>query len=141
MKRDNGKGDTQEVTKVLDELNEFIHSPDSTDKAFKSQETFNAIRMMILSDEDIMANLMRYDLPNNRVILAMAGYIQKCKEHNYVEGVMFVMTLCGLLTARKGKRTDRFVDAIIGDRSWKEGQQGGGMMERAKNWFNKPAQP
>jgi len=128
----NGKGDLQEV----EELEKFIHSPDSTDKAFKSQEAYNAIRMLILSDPEFLDNSMRYELPNNRVILAIAGYYQKCLKHNYMEGMEFVKLLCGLLTSRKGKRVEKLVEAIIGERKWKEGQGAGGqgVMDKLKNF-------
>ena len=129
----NGKLSVDEVR----ELETFVHSPDSTDKAFKSQEAYNAIRMLILSDEKFMDNSMRYELPSNKVILAIAGYYQKCLKHDYMEGMEFIKLLCGLLTSRKGKRVDKLVEAIIGERKWKEGQgggQGGGLSDKIKNF-------
>ena len=134
----NGKGDkdkSADVSTAVSQLSEFVHSPDSTDKAFKQQGDVNALRLMIMSDDDIIDNAMRYDLPNNRVILAIAGYIQKCVEHNYPEGIEFIKYLCGLLPSRKGRRISLFVDAIIGERKWKEGGQGGGAFDKVKKWM------
>jgi len=128
----NGKGSPENIK----ELEEFVHSPESVDKAFKSQEAYNAIRMLILSDPEFLDNSMRYELPNNKVILAIAGYYKKCLKHDYTEGMEFIKLLCGLLTSRKGKRVDKLVEAIIGERKWKEGQSagGGGTFDKIKNF-------
>lgn len=137
--KDNGKGELDRQTLAeLKELQELLHSPDSTDKAFKSQEVFNAIKMLVLPDDELMENSMRLFLQSNRLILAIAGYYHLCEEHGYESGKKWVRLLCALLTSRKGLRVEQFVDSIIGERKWKEAH-GPGLMERAKNWlFNKP---
>jgi len=133
VNKDNGNKDKTD----LKELEDFVHSPDSTDKAFKTQEAYNAIRMLILSDPEFLDNSMRYELPSNRVILAIAGYYKKCSKHNYTGGMEFIKLLCGLLTSRRGKRVDKLVEAVIGERKWKEGQGagGGGSWDKVKNFI------
>lgn len=130
---DNGNNGNKGASFELDKLNEFIHSQDSTDKAFKNQDTLNALRLMVLSDPEFLDNAMRYDLPNSRTILAIALSMQKCIKHNYKDGINFYKVLCGLLPSKQGKRIDQMVDAIGGDRRWREGDNKG-FMDNMKQW-------
>jgi hypothetical protein len=121
----------------LKELESFIHSPDSTDKAFKNQEGLNALRLMVLSDPEFLDNAMRYDLPSSRLILAIAFSMQRCKKHGYTGGIEFYKMICALLPAKRGKRIDQLVDAIAGERKWKEGMNSNnGLGDKIKNFVS-----
>ena len=129
----NSNGDNGNSDVDLSQLANFIHSTDSTEKAFKASDNTNAINLMYLTDAEFMNNLMRLDLPNNQVILAMAGIFKKCKAHNYTDGMEWLQVLMSLLTSRRAKRTNQVVEAITGDRKWKE-QGGNGAMDALKNF-------
>ncbi len=119
----------------LEALKHFIHSEDSIDKAFKGQDSVNAMRLMVLLDPLFRDNVMRLDLPSYRIILAIAMSMQRCAKHSYKDGIAFYEILCGMMTSRKGKRIDKLIDAIAGERKWKEGEGGQrGIMEKLKNW-------
>jgi len=133
--KDNGKGDLSQYS--VEEIGKFVHSEQSMDKAFKAQDPMNAVRMMILSDEEFLDNAMRYDLPSTRMVLGVSVSIQECNEHGYQGGIDFYKYFCGLLPSKHGKRIGLFVDAIIGERKWKEGSfqgNGGGGLEKVKNF-------
>jgi len=137
----NGKGQSLEAvlnTKELKEYEEFVHTPDSTEKAFRGQDTLNAIRLLVLSDPEFLDNTMRYDLPSSAVILAVALSISRCTQHNYQDGVEFWKLVCGLMTSKRGKRISQLVEAIIGERKWNENQAGsGGIGDKMKAFANK----
>lgn len=136
----NGKGQSFEAvldTKELKEWETFVHSPDSTAKAFHGQDTLNAIRLLVLSDPEFLDNTMRYDLPSSAVILAVALSISRCKQHNYSDGIEFWKLVCGLMTSKRGKRIAQLVEAIIGERKWNENQSGGTIGDKMKAFANK----
>lgn len=106
------------VDKEIQKLEEIL-STDSTDKAFRSQEVLSAIRMIILSDPEIMDNAMRYALPDKRYCVAAASLWRKLKKHNYDDGIEQLKLLLGLLCSVKGDRINRLVEAVIGEQKVK----------------------
>lgn len=134
MVKNNNNGNGQLDDAAIEELKKFIHSPDTTDKAFKNQDTLNAIRLVILSDPDILDNAMRYDIPSNRMILGLAVSLQQCQEHHYAGGENFYKMLLGLMPSRHGKRVDQLIEAIVGERKWKEQSAQNGIANKIKGW-------
>ena len=127
----NGSNDNLEI----EQIKEFIHSPNSQDNAFKNQEGLNALRLMVLSDPEFLDNAMRYDLPSSKLILAIAFSMQRCKKHGYAAGIEFYKTICALLPSKQGKRIDQLVDAISGEKRWKSGVGGQqSIMDKVKNF-------
>jgi len=118
-------------------LKDFIHSPDSTDKALKSGEQLNAMRMMLLMDERFKDNLLRLDFPSSRFILAVSLSMQRCMEHGYTNGMEWLEMICGMLPAKHAKRMEHFIDGMAGERRWREGggQGQSGLMDKMKNWM------
>ena len=116
---DNGDKGKNEA-KVAD-LEKFIHDQTSEDNAFRTSEQFNAIKILMTSEQLIEDNAMRYDIPSNAMILGVALSIQRCHDHDYQGGVEFWKLVLALMTSKKGKRTSQFVDAIIGEQRWKAG--------------------
>ena len=140
MKKDNGngKGEALEIKSELNELKNFIHSDESLDKAFKSNESLNAMRLMVLSDEGIIDNAMRYHIPSYRVMMAIALSVQRCVKHDYTQGIEFYRLLLAMMPARRGHRIDQLIDAISGERRWQQGGDKPGalnnMKEKFKSW-------
>ena len=106
----------------------------SIDKAFKSQDVLNAIRMIILQDKEIMENSMRYNLPNRRWCIAAASYVRKCVEHGYNKGIDQVMMQLGFMTSIGGERIKQLVTAVIGEQKWQQGK-GNGMIDKIKKLY------
>ncbi len=134
-----GNGHSELTKEQIDALGAFVHSPESTDKAFKNQDMLNAIRMIILADPDIMENVFRYNIPDRRFACAAASYHRKCKEHNYNDGINQLMMQLGLMGSIGEARIKHLVQAVIGDREWKDNQNKG-FADKFKNWaLNKQA--
>lgn len=111
----------------------------SFEKAFKTQDVLNAIRLIILQDENFIDNAMRYNIPNRRFAVAAASYYRKCLKHGYTEGIEQLKMQLGLMTAIGEKRMLLLVEAVIGERKFKDNGQGvSGLADQIKNWaFNK----
>ena len=122
----------------VEELKNFIHSQGSVDKAFASQDTVNVLRMMVLSDPNILDNAMRYDIPSLRMVLGLAMSIQECEDHDFQSGVEFFKLLCGLMPSRRGRRIEQLISAIAGQQAWEKREQTGGFFDKAKNWAFPP---
>ncbi len=133
----NGGSEKQTKAEVenYEQLKEFIHTQGSTDKAFSSTDTNNALKIMMTSEKEFLDNAMRYDLPSNRIVLALAFEYGRYKEHGFEEGINFLMLLCGLLTSKKGKRIQIMSDTVIGERKFKENTSGNGLWNKAKNFM------
>jgi hypothetical protein len=129
---DNGNGNGKLDNSELEALNQFIHSGDSTDKAFKSQDTLNALRLMVMSDPEFIDNAMRLDTPSMAFILGLAVSVQQCKAHNFKDGEDFLKLLTSLLPSRHGKRIDQLIAAISGEKQWQQSGQGSGLMDKIK---------
>lgn len=132
----NNGHDNDELTKSeLQKLDEFIHSQGSTDKAFATQEQLNAIHMMLLPDGDMKNNTWRYDLPTMKMAFALAVLYAECDNHDFKKGKEFCDLLAGYMVSVKARRMNQFVDGLIGERRWRDGNQQG-MIQKAKDWFN-----
>lgn len=122
MKDRGNQGDKGDKGKqeVVDAVTEFLNT-DSVDKAFKSQDVLNAIRMIILADEEIMANVMRYSVPDRRFAVAAASYYTKCRKHSDRDGEEELKLLLGLLCSIGNTRINKLVEAVIGEQRGKDG--------------------
>ena len=120
----------------LEELDKFIHSEGSTDKAFKSQDAANALKLIALRQEGGLPDgAMLVDLPSNRFALGLASAYQGCKEHNYQAGIDYLENLVHCLASVKGKRVGIISDTIIGERRWKQTNEQEGIGQKFKNWM------
>jgi hypothetical protein len=131
VSKDKGNG---KVNASEDEITALLKN-NSIDNAFANKDVVNAIRMIIMSDKEIMDNVMRYNIPSKRFAVAAASYIRKCDEHGYVKGIDQIKMQLGLMTSIGEKRINDLVTAVIGERKWQEGQQngGGGMLKNIAN--------
>jgi len=104
---------------------------------FKSPEGTDTTRLLMTpGDNEIPAVLMRSDLPNNRIILALIGYYQKCVKHEYKEGKAFCLMLAAALPSRRGRRAELVSDTIIGERHDARRGVGRGMGTKLKEWVS-----
>jgi len=132
MTKNNGD---EKVT--AEQLNAML-GPTSIDNAFANKDVLNAIRMIIMSDEKIMDNVMRYNIPSRRYAVAAASYLRKCDEHDYVKGTDQIKMQLGLMTSIGESRIKDLVTAVIGERKWQEGSDGsGGLREKMGKIGNK----
>lgn len=122
MAEDNGQNGG-DATAELAEL-EALLSSDSSDKAFKSQDVLNAIRLIILPDEEMEQNAWRYRMPNKRYCVAAASYYRKNLRHNNTDGNKQLMLLLGFFNSIGESRMNQLVRAVIGDAQYKSGNQG-----------------
>ena len=130
MEKKQGNGHKETSLPEIQQL-EAILGEGTIDKALKSQEVMNAIRMLILSDPDIMDNAMRYDIHDRRTCVAAASLYQKHKNHSYNDGVEELMLLLGLFTSIRGKRVNILSDTVIGERKFGQ-NQGEGLLDKTK---------
>jgi len=122
-KNDTGLGEIQQLESILKE--------GSIDKALKSQDTLNALRMLIMSDPEILDNAMRYDVKDYRSCVAAASLHQKHKKHGFEGGVDELKLLFGLAASIKAKRVNIFSDTVIGERKFGQGGSEG-LLDRTK---------
>lgn len=109
----------------------------SINKGFSSQEVLNAIRLLILSDPEILDNSMRYSIPDRQFAVAAASYIRKCEAHGYTDGVKQVKMQLGLMTSIRGQRVDKLVAAIIGEREFasEKPKNAAGILDKIKGMY------
>jgi hypothetical protein len=133
---DKNNGSKAQMTKEdIEELSAFL-GEGSIDKAFKNQDTLNAIRMIILQDPELMDNSMRYKIPSKRFAVAAASYVRKCEEHHYQPGIDQVKMMLGLMTSVGGERINKLVEAIGANKNFQEGRSGG-FVDKIKSLYNK----
>lgn len=119
----------------IKEMEEVAHSPDSTEKAFSLSDAVNAIRMIILQDEGLIANSMRYNLPSRSYAVASAVLYSKNKAHNDKEGNDELQLLLGLYCSVGEQRINKLIEAVIGERKWQtQGQGFSGLADKIKNF-------
>lgn len=136
--KSNGNG-AKQLPEIIDEkAAEYAVIDDSTtDKAFKQQDTLNALNVLVKLEEEYILNATRLDIPNSAFSIAAADYITKCIAHGYEEGANRLMLQMGLMTSIKGKRIEITKQAIIGDRQFRENTSGKGLIDKIKGWYNK----
>jgi hypothetical protein len=99
----------------------------TVDKAFKTTDQMNALRMLIMSDPEILDNAMRYHIRGGyRYVVAMASLIAKCKENNYTQGEEELKLILGFTVSINGEGRKLFSDTIIGERKNFGNQESGG---------------
>ncbi len=120
-------GDEDIVVKTTD-LTPYL-GDGALDKAVKDPESTNAMRLLMLQDEEFLNNTFRYNIPNDAYAIAMAAQIVACQEHSFVDGVEQSKIQLGLMASVKGERAEQFVRSIIGNREFteKKGMGGGGV--------------
>ena len=128
---DNGFPEGVDVEKVK----AAIQGADSPTQAFKSQDVVNAMEILMKQDKDFLDNTFRYDVPSGKVALCASIIVQRCTEHDYENGLLWLKYLLGLTASVHGKRVNVFSDTVIGERRWKEGIRGQGFFNKAKEWM------
>ena len=129
----NGKGDFN-VNEALD----WVHTPKTIENALKTTDQDNVIKFLMIPDDDIMNNLMKLDIPSYRAALAVSALYPKCEQYKNEKGKRFIKMLLLTTTAVKAKRANMSVDAVIGERRWKQGGGGGGenVIDKIKGWVS-----
>jgi len=129
----NGDGDMEDIGteqrhgQTLDDngLERMFKTPDSTD---------TTRLLMTPGGNDIPSILMRSNLPNNKTILALVFYYQKCVKHDYQVGKDSMLMLAAALTSKNGSRANLVSDTLIGEKHSGHREVGRGVGSKLKEW-------
>ena len=117
------------------EIKKFVQGPDSASAAFGESGGTSALSVLMEQAKEFIDNTFRYDIPNTRVALGIAMSMQRLEEHGYVEGILFWKYTLGLTASRRAQRANLFVDAVIGERKWKEGERTNGFFKKTQDFM------
>jgi len=105
----------QTDTAELDAITAFLGG-DTIDKAFGSQDFINALRMLILSDPDIMQMVFRFRVPSRRHAIAQAVLWRQYEDHGYTKGLKQLQLLFGFQSNINDERINALVQAITAEK-------------------------
>jgi hypothetical protein len=133
----NGNGNGGKVA-LPKELQDFL-GLGSFDGMFSGQEIVSAIKMLIEPGNNARGMTMRSDIPQKKTpahiwLIALARHMAKNREFSDDNASQEVLDLFASFPSVDGKRINQLVDAVTGQRSPQQGNQGGSTTDRLRRW-------
>lgn len=116
----------------LEKLEQAYLKPDTTDKAVKAQDVLNAIRMIILSDDDAYQMVFRYNMPSQRFCAAAAMAYTVYDEHGDTAMKNYMKLYLGYLRSKGGEAIKDLVQAVTAEKR----QEKQGMGDKFSSWVD-----
>lgn len=135
MVNDSGDGARSKAEILLSEKGRQRMSMGAAGGMISDTEMPSALNMLVKAGEEFIDLAMRADFPSPQYMIACAHGYAECIEFGYVEGAQEILAIVAGLTAVKGRRIDKMVQAITGDKEMRESRSVGDWIRR-KAGFN-----